>query len=176
MKVWDFFSLSHTILSFRILGQPPLVEEDVLFSLLPCTEMYAISMVTFLTYNLTNLVQFQLMIWVFYRFLGAMLGPKEPKNFGNTYSLTADYPSGHPGFFSGAHLSVRQVPDFFVPNHRRICSIFALTKILFVSGFSAKLPDDVLPVQIFRLPQLCLGSFRLVIIPNYLPSLLLPSC
>ena len=62
VKVWDLISLSHTILSFRILGQPPLMEEDVLFSLLPCTEMYAISMVTFLTYNLTNLVQSQLMI------------------------------------------------------------------------------------------------------------------
>ena len=48
-----------------------------------------------------------------------MLGPKEPKNFGNTYSLTADYLSGHPGFFSGAHVSVGQFPDFFVPSAQK---------------------------------------------------------
>ena len=47
-----------------------------------------------------------------------------------------------PGFLSGAHVG-RQFPDFFVLNQRNWVSLFSLKKILFVSEFSARLPDDI---------------------------------
>ena len=72
------------------------------------------------------------------------------------------------GFLSGAHVLGNFQTSLFLISEE-LGFNFLLKRDSLCFEFSARLPVDILPVLILR-HILCLGSFQLVIIPNYVPS------